>query len=58
MHAWTDDAKPLRLVEQDVPKGDSDPKALACYELLVRWVVGNQHNWDTSVKTLNIHLKY
>jgi hypothetical protein len=27
----------LRLVEQAVPKGDPDPKALACYGLLVRW---------------------
>ena len=27
---------PLRLVEQTVPRGDPDPKALACYGLLVR----------------------
>lgn len=37
MHAWADDDKPLRLVEQCVPKDDPDPKALACYGLLVRW---------------------
>jgi hypothetical protein len=37
MHAWADEGKPLRLVEQDVPKDDPDPKALACYGLLVRW---------------------
>ena len=29
--------RPLRLVAQTVPKGDPDPKALACYGLLVRW---------------------
>jgi transposase len=35
LHAWTE-AAPLRLVEQSVAKGDPDPKALACYGLLVR----------------------
>jgi DDE superfamily endonuclease len=35
LHAWADD-RPLRLVEQAVTKGDPDPKALACYGLLVR----------------------
>jgi hypothetical protein len=34
MHAWAPDGGPLRLVEQVVPKGDSDPKALSCYGLL------------------------
>jgi hypothetical protein len=34
-HAWTEDA-PLRLVAQAVAKDDPDPKALACYGLLVR----------------------
>jgi hypothetical protein len=29
--------QPLRLVEQTVAKHDPDPKALACYGLLVRW---------------------
>jgi transposase len=33
LHSWTA-AKPLRLIEQDVPKSDPDPKALACYGLL------------------------
>ncbi len=38
LHAWapTPD-RPLRLVEQTVAKDDPDPKALACYGLLVRW---------------------
>jgi len=35
LHAWTDD-DPLRLVEQTVAANDADPKALACYGLLVR----------------------
>ncbi len=35
LHAWTD-SSPLRLVEQTVVKDDPDPKALACYGLLVR----------------------
>jgi transposase len=34
MHAWTSEDRPLRLVEQTVPKGDTDPKALSCYGLL------------------------
>ena len=33
LHSWTAE-KPLRLIEQDLPKGDPDPKALACYGLL------------------------
>ena len=35
LHAWTDGA-PLRLVEQTVANDDPDPKALACYGVLVR----------------------
>jgi len=35
MHAWSEAGQPLRLVEQCVPKGDSDPQALACYGLLL-----------------------
>ncbi len=34
LHSWTD--QPLRLVEQTVATDDPDPKALACYGLLVR----------------------
>jgi transposase len=36
LHAWQDDACPLRLVEQTVARDDPDPKALACYGLLAR----------------------
>jgi transposase len=38
-HAWAD-AAPVRLVAQSVADGDPDPKALACYGLLVRPVAG------------------
>src|SRR6266852_7120554 len=37
LHAWAEPDQPLRLVEQTVAKTDPDPKALACYGLLVRW---------------------
>lgn len=36
LSAWTDEGQPLRLVEQSVATDDPDPKALACYGLLVR----------------------
>jgi transposase len=35
LHAWADADRPLRLVEQAVAKDDPDPKALACYGLLL-----------------------
>lgn len=35
LHAWTEADTVLRLVEQASAKGDPDPKALACYGLLV-----------------------
>jgi hypothetical protein len=34
MHAWADEKRPLRLVEQMVAKTDPDPKAISCYGLL------------------------
>jgi transposase len=37
LHTWAGPDRPLRLVEQAVAKDDPDPKALACYGLLVRW---------------------
>jgi hypothetical protein len=36
LHSWAEADQPLRLVEQTVAKEDPDPKALACYGLLVR----------------------
>lgn len=35
LSTWTEPGRPLRLVEQSVAKGDPDPKALACYGILV-----------------------
>jgi hypothetical protein len=42
LHAWAPPDRPLRLVEQPVAKHDPEPKALACYGLLVR-------SWDRGV---------
>lgn len=36
LHAWADDDRPLRLVEQTVARDDPDPTAIACYGLLTR----------------------
>ena len=35
LHAWAEAGEPLRLIEQTPTKEDPDPKALACYGLLV-----------------------
>ncbi|MCA1693971.1 MAG: transposase [Actinobacteria bacterium] len=43
--SWTERGAPLRLVEQTVARCDPDPKALACYGLLVRaWDAKRQRN--------------
>jgi transposase len=40
-----DDGAPLRLIEQAVARDDADPKALACYGLLVRqWTSAGQRD--------------
>jgi transposase len=36
MHAWAPDEHALRLIEKTLPPDDPDPKALACYGLLLR----------------------
>jgi hypothetical protein len=36
LHAWMDSSEPVRLIEQCRATTDPDPKALACYGLLVR----------------------
>jgi hypothetical protein len=38
MHTWAPEGQAVRLVEQARPKDDPEPKALACYGLLVRHV--------------------
>lgn len=46
LHTWTDPADgPLRLVEQAPSKADPDPKALACYGLLLRQVGQLERVW-------------
>ena len=37
LHVWSEADKPLHLVEQVKQKEDADPKALACYGVLMRW---------------------
>jgi hypothetical protein len=37
LSAWAEVKQPVRLIAKTVPQGDPDPKALACYGLLVRW---------------------
>ena len=36
LHAWSEAGEPLRLQELTAPRDDPDPKALACYGLLMR----------------------
>lgn len=36
LHTWSESGKPLRLQELALAKEDAEPKALACYGLLVR----------------------
>ncbi len=38
LSTWAEGDQPLRLVEQTKVKDDPDPKALACYGLLLRWM--------------------
>jgi hypothetical protein len=49
MHAWAAAGQPLRLVEQAV--ATNEPKALACYGLLVRW-------WDGPAAEEAIWLRF
>lgn len=47
LHVWQDEDEPLRLIEQTVARDDPDPKALACYGLLVRcWADPTQRRDD------------
>jgi hypothetical protein len=36
LHTWSESGEPLRLQELAMAKEDPEPKALACYGLLVR----------------------
>jgi hypothetical protein len=37
LHTWVEEGHPLKLVQKALSQDDPDPKALACYGLLVRW---------------------
>jgi transposase len=45
LQAWAEGRQPLRLEEQTVAKADPDPKALACYGLLVRRAHQDEAVW-------------
>lgn len=45
VHTWQASDQPVRLVEQTVPPDDPDPKALACYGLLVRHGAAPEEVW-------------
>ena len=45
LHAWAEADHPLRLVEQAVAKDDPDPKALACYGVLLRRARQDEAVW-------------
>ena len=45
LHAWSELKEPLHLVEQTVASDDPDPKALACYGLLVRQGTAPEEVW-------------
>ena len=38
LHTWSDTGDSLHLVEQSKRKDDPEPKALACYGILLRWM--------------------
>jgi transposase len=38
LHAWCEEDETMHLVEHNKRKEDPDPKALACYGALLRWV--------------------
>ena len=48
MNSWAETDRLMRLVEKALVKGDPDPKALACYGLLVRGI-GSQMAWEESI---------
>jgi hypothetical protein len=45
-HSWAEETDgPLRLIEQEASKGDPDPKALACYGVLLRQAGQPERVW-------------
>jgi transposase len=43
-HSWVENGQFTKLVEQVYTKTDPDPKALACFGLLVRWQTDQAHS--------------
>jgi len=55
-HAWADD-QPLRLVAQTVAKDDPDPKALACYGIIVRtWTDTGQRQQESWLRCVGVRI--
>jgi len=53
-HAWADEDQPVRLVEQTVAKDDPDPKALACYGIIVRtWTDAGQRQQESWLRCVD-----
>ena len=46
LHSWADGGQPMRLIEKEAIKGDSDPKALAAYGMLVRTKEADGEVWE------------
>jgi hypothetical protein len=49
LHGWSEEGRPLRLVEQTPVKDDPDPKALAAYGMLVRSKSSDPRGWEQRV---------
>ena len=45
LHAWAPIKQPMRLIEQTVRDDDPEPKALACYGILVRTADAAEQTW-------------
>jgi hypothetical protein len=43
LHSWVEHRQSTKLIQQTYTKADPDPKALACYGLLVRWKNDKAH---------------
>lgn len=44
--SWSPEQEPLRLIEQTLTADDPDPKALACYGMLLRWASASQETHE------------
>jgi len=46
LHSWVESGQHTKLIQQTHTKDDPDPKALACYGLLVRWKNDKAHSQE------------